>query len=165
MPLRFPETLHLLFQDLNPREPCQHLRNICELQCQWSSPARPQQCQTRHFFTSRHFFLRTRFEPEPNSQKLPVLTALRMARQAGPSKSVPPGLVLCHSCFDGTGGRGWTERRAGSPEVSGCTLQPRPPIKPWLTKHWPGSDGLPLTRPSGGDHCTLETSPIVAKIL
>ena len=28
-------------------------------------------------------------------------------------------VVLCHSCLDGSGGRGWTERSEGSPKVSG----------------------------------------------
>ena len=32
-------------------------------------------------------------------------------------------MVLCHFCFDGWGGRGWTERSEGSPGVSGY----RPP--------------------------------------
>ena len=36
--------------------------------------------------------------------------------------------VLCHSCFDGSGGRGWTERSEGSP--GGFGLAPSNPGHP-----------------------------------
>ena len=39
-------------------------------------------------------------------------------------------IVLGQSWLDGLGGRGWTERRDGSPGVSGC--RPPPPATPEL---------------------------------